>query len=258
MLTWAKQFDRNVRGVVKGTPRLRRQWERAVAEKRESDLAQRGHVGGADDHDMALWQAMVYQRSHINAFSSVLSAASVSAEEPTTVVDVGCGAGSVAFAFAESGFRELSYIGFDHHKASVKLCRRMLTPLGTNVKVFRNWEKSVAAAINDLGASNAFLTCSYVTAQPTFGDDEIHAVVELAGQLACHYRGLTLVAADAPFPNSKLATLFGRVADEYEPETLLALGNRDYEMVYPSLMGSLDSLKGHTKKVKGFVVEVEC
>ncbi|BAN00533.1 class I SAM-dependent methyltransferase [Ilumatobacter coccineus] len=253
MLDWSSQFNENVRAPI-AEPPLVEQWNQAVNTATQRLLADRGNVSADDEPAAALWQAMVYQRSHINAFARVLQevVVGVGREEPVTIVDVGCGAGSVAFAFAESGFGDIRYVGNDHHHETRKLCRRMLAPLGDAMHVVKHQHQMSESEVLDSGVGYLFVTCSYLTGQATFDAKQLRALVDQIGELAERFGNLTVVAADAVFSGSRLDQLFRLTQQSRSTSTIMPVTTLDFDMLYPKLSGAPTDGILRPSEVNGF------
>ncbi len=250
MQRWWSAFDDVIRGWIRDDTESMTCW----AKYRETgnhqllqQMAQRGSVD-ADSHErVAVWEAFLYQRGHIDAFHRALTPIIKWRENPPEaigVIDYGCGSGSVAFAFDEhfEGETPLFYVGLDHHAPSLDLCDAMLSEVmaGDGGLCVTVDSKSVDAldCLDSLdGADRVFLTMGYLLCQPAVTSDVARDLANSVARVTNELGMTRLIVVDAPLSRSKYPDLMKglRSAGLDIDEKISAA--RDYEMRFPALDG---------------------
>lgn len=214
---WWERFDSVIREWIRNDRVSRDTWNTAVPVndwRALQAMANRGQIAHDASMRTAVWEALTYQRGHLNAFLTVLNErlGTMAADDRTRsigIVDLGCGAGTVAFAFGEAFNSKTTfhYVGQDHNRASRELCRDMLSagvsPRGGTVKVVKDLAKAFDHAIDDMpSVDRLFVTSSYLLCQDSMTTDATRAIAAQIERLVTEKHAVRLVIADAPLPRS--------------------------------------------------------
>jgi SAM-dependent methyltransferase len=253
---WWRRFDAVIRDWVRNDPESMRAWSRAAPINdwpTFRDLANRGQVAEDATIRTAAWEAMTYQRGHLNAFRAVLgprvkAAARGDDELSIGIVDLGCGSGTVAFAFGEvlNAKTTFHYVGQDHNKPSRQLCRDMLvngvSPLGGTAKVVKTLGRAFDYAISEMPeVDRLFVTSSYLLCQHSLTEAATLAIAAEVERLVAARGPVRLVIADASLSWSKapllLSTLENSATLEVELHTHDWSDSYQYWMQFPAMDG---------------------
>jgi len=194
---------------------VRSRWESLSAMVRadieESRRRRRGNLGPAADALDALSDVYNYQRSHIDAFVAALNMMSGRVQVPLTVVDLGAGACTVAFAIAEHfGLREneLQYWPVEPNREMRDLGSLLLRESGGRL----SWKEPVAS-IDELSENfrfehvedqrNILVSLSYVVHQPTVTAEDLSTWASFISDWAV-YQGqqVSVLSTTANSPDS--------------------------------------------------------
>lgn len=271
---WWDRFDAVIREWVRNDPDSMAAWNRAAPVNDWPvfrDLANRGQVGEQATIKTAVWEAMTYQRGHVNAFLEVLGprvrkAAQGDDESSIGIIDLGCGAGTVAFAFGEmfNAKTTLHYVGQDHNKPSRELCRSMLanglSPKDGTANVFTSLTRAFDHAIDEMPTvDRIFVTTSYLLCQYSMTDAATLAIAAEIERLAVARGPVRLVISDASLSWSKapllLSTLENSAVLQVEAKSLQWSTSYGYRMQFPAMVGRgwrdqrWESVDGHYRIV---------
>jgi SAM-dependent methyltransferase len=263
---WWSRFDAVVRAWIRNDAESMAAWATYQASGEFAgltELARRGQVSADADVRTAMWEAFLYQRGHLNAFRRVLEtrlrkAAQKGSTADRWILDLGCGTGTVAFAFSEL-FRSrarLHYVGQDHHEPSLDVCAEMLDGIVERVDesiLFSDMVEAFEAAADQWPDSGYhYVTCSYLLAQDACTDDTARRIAALISELVDRRGRLRLVIADSTWPPSKGGVLIEALRNDpsVEIDTDPEPDVYDYQLAFPALEGR-QFRRSLTKKVEG-------
>jgi hypothetical protein len=188
VLNWATSFDTTIRTWIRSDEVSLTAWHdftRTGDFRAMQELAQRGQVDSTSEERVAIWEAFLYQRSHIDAMKHAVALAApniTKANVPVVVIDVGCGAGTTAFAFAEClPETAIHYIGVDHNAPSRLLCQEMIgsavVARGGTFELTGSLREALDGPVLQLPpGSRIYVACGYVLCQS--------GAVQIAGSVA--------------------------------------------------------------------------
>jgi SAM-dependent methyltransferase len=247
-MDWWESFDATIRSKIREDARLLRLWQQHEQNRTLDQLAQRGQVASDASVDVALFEAMLYQRGHIDAFKKVTEPLHTLRLRPRPrrikIMDIGCGAGTVLFAFDEMlGARaEIDYVGFDHHEPTRELFVEMMAA----TKMRPNWTATVkptlTATVNVASrwgeADLVFVTCSYALCQDSMTDRMVRRIVDAVAQLVEQHDKVRVVIADATRPG-KVGQLCELLDDMFHVESSWPAETKmmPYTLRFPALDG---------------------
>jgi hypothetical protein len=177
VLNWATSFDNTIRSWIRSDDVSLTAWRdfaRTGDFRAMQELARRGQVDSTSEARVAMWEAFLYQRSHIDAMKHAVALAVpniVKADVPVAVIDVGCGAGTTAFAFAEClPDTAIHYIGVDHNAPSRLLCQEMIGSAviaqGGTFALAKSLREALDGPVRRLPpGARIYVACGYVLCQ---------------------------------------------------------------------------------------------
>lgn len=208
---WWDAFERHVRVPFRDDVPSMEQWGKFRADGDFGHLkrfGKRGQVGASDDPRGALWQAFLYQRGHLNAFrASLMRPLRLWRDDrdrlrTVNVLDVGCGAGTVAFAFHEllDGDCDVRYVGVDHHEPTRDLCESMVGELTSDLAVVGSVSEALDAGLTVLRPrrDRVFVTFSYLFGQGGCTAAVVDELVELVVRVVAAVGKVRVIVADSP------------------------------------------------------------
>jgi SAM-dependent methyltransferase len=217
MTWWWERFDAVIREWIRTDPASAATWAAHGPNNNYPALqamANRGQIGKDAPIRAAVWEAMNYQRGHLDAFRSVIDAplrewGARDEDRAVGIVDLGCGAGTVGFAFAETFNRRTTfhYVGYDHNKPSRQLCRKMLdpgvSPTGGTVTVKKDLVTAFDHGIDEFPKlDRLFVTSSYLLCQDTMTADQVREITAQIERLVVARGDVRIVISDASWSAS--------------------------------------------------------
>lgn len=251
-MEWWSKFDAVIRDWVRKDPQSVEVWNAAVPSADYGALqrqANRGQIAATADIRTAVWEALLYQRGHIDAFIAVIEPKLRNWREshpsPTLgILDLGCGTGTVAFALEEffGGSARLHYVGYDHHAPTRALCESMVADQiaahGGTLYLTDDLANAAQHAITTWPAvDRMFVTANYFLCQLSVPNSLVPPIAEQTARLVTARGDTRLVIADAALSWSKApavsASLRARAdiaVEDYPSDTYM------YEMKFPDLI----------------------
>ena len=252
-MTWAHAFDKHVREWIRQDRAAADVWAKyASGGYRDHGLLKAqvpGAAVSAGDVSRAYWSAFRYQRLHADSFALLLETHrfSEAVQGSVLVVDVGCGAGTVGVAVAESlpspPPGAVCYVGFDHNQVMRSLATGILgesgmLPVGSTVDVLADPADAFAHAEDIAPSCTVVLVAlSYFFNQPNVTDTTVMMLAAGVARLAsrCHQPLRVCVTDPTGLGSGRFPAFAHHLARQAAVAVVMRDGNLTHSSRFPYL-----------------------